>query len=89
MNQLTEKRTYNMIDYMRVHNTHQEVEVIKEREQTVKEIAENLEQEKDYRDFVRKTEDNRKSGELFRKRLAPKFQPVYRSSRDGDDDEDD
>lgn len=81
-------QTKNMLEYLRSQDT-EEVEVIKERNQNIKQIAANLEQEKKYQKFLEKQEKNSAAGSLARRKIAPSFKAVFSPHGDDEDDEND
>ena len=66
-----------------------EIEVIKDRNQNIKQIAASLEKNREYNEFQKKLQKEKENGSVLNKKLVPSFQPVYRPNNYQTDDDDD
>ena len=78
----------NMLEMLRSQET-AEVEVIKDRNQNIKQIAASLERDKNYQAFQKKMQKELEDGSTKNKKLVPSFQPVYRGNNNQQSDDDD
>lgn len=81
-----DERAKNLLEFMRNEEVNT-TEVFKQRDQNVREIAANLEHQKEYQEFVKRLDDERENGSMSRKRYAPSFKTVFRANDDDEDDE--
>jgi hypothetical protein len=66
-----------MLEMLRTQET-TEIEVIKDRNQNIKQIAASLEKDREFKEFQKKVQKELENGTAMNKKLVPSFQPVYR-----------